>query len=73
MASAAITWVAGSEAGAQMRRLATVIEQASLNLADRNPTGASVVLTINDAPGGGAVASVLVSGGGLPTQPTYVV
>lgn len=74
MASAVITFTAGSEAGATMRKLAQIIQEASMNVPDRNSTGASVTLTINDTPSAGsAVASVLVAGGGLPTQTTFLV
>jgi hypothetical protein len=71
MATLAVTWTAGQEAGAQMRKLASVIEQAALNVGD-SVTGASVTLTFDNAPSTGHV-SVLVAGGGLATQTTYLV
>lgn len=71
MASAVITITAGNNAGATLRRLGQLIQQAALPLADTNPTGASVTLTVNDAPGGSNVASIVVAGAGLPTQTTY--
>lgn len=73
MASAAITiTTAQGNAGAILRQLACAIEKAAAPLSDLNPSGASVVCTISDAPATGN-ASVVVSGGGLPTQPTYIV
>lgn len=74
MASAVVTFAINTNAGARMRRLASVIEQAAAVLPDNNSTGASVTLTINDTPSSGnAVASVVVAGGGLATQTTYLV
>ena len=73
MASAVITIAAGGNAGAQLRRLGNIIQQAATPLGDVNATGASVTCTINDTPGSNGIASVLVAGGGLPTQTTYVV
>lgn len=72
MASAAITIAAGGNAGASLRALSKAIQKAASPLTDTNPTGASVVCTIADNPATG-VASVVVSGGGLPTQTTYIV
>lgn len=73
MASAVVTITAGGEAGAQLRKLGEIIQQAASALADRNSTGSSVTCTINDTPGGNAIASVVIAGGGLPTQTTYIV
>lgn len=72
MATLALTWTAGSQAGASLRELGNLIQKAATPLGDNNGSGASVVLTIDNAPSGG-VASVVVSGGGLPTQTTYIV
>jgi len=72
MATLAITIAAGGNAGAQLRTLGNLIQKAATPLGDTNPTGASVVLTIDNAPSGGT-ASVVVSGGGLATQTTYFV
>lgn len=72
MATLAITITAGGNAGAQLRMLGNLIQKAATPLGDTNGSGASVVLTIDNAPSGG-VASVIVSGGGLPTQTTYIV
>jgi hypothetical protein len=73
MASAVVTITAGGNAGAQLRVLAGLIEKAAAPLTDTNGSGASVTCTINDAPGGNGIASVVVAGGGLPTQTTYIV
>jgi hypothetical protein len=71
MATLAFTFTAGSEAGASIRALAATIEKAATSIPDRNSTGASVTLTLDNAPSTG-VASVLIAGGGLPTQTTYI-
>jgi hypothetical protein len=72
LASAAITFTAGSEGGAKLRALANAILRAAADVPDRNSSGASLVCTISDAPATGN-ASVVISGGGLPTQQTYIV
>lgn len=61
MATVTITMTAGSEAGALVRRLAKKLEQAAAVLPDRNSTGASVVLTIDNNPASG-IASVAITG-----------
>lgn len=71
MATLAVTWTAGQEAGGGMRALANAIEQAATTVGD-SVTGASVTLTFDNAPSTGHV-SVLVAGGGLATQTTYFV
>ena len=73
MASAVISIAAGGAGGSQLRRLAQIIDQAASAVPDVNSSGAAVTCTINDTPGGNGVASVLIAGGGLPTQVTYVV
>lgn len=70
MATLAVTIAAGGEAGAIIRRLATVLNQAAIDIPDRNPTGSSIVLTFDNAPSSGT-ASVQISGGNLGTGPTY--
>lgn len=52
---------AGNESGALIRRLAKKLDQAAASLPDRTSTGASVVLTIDNAPSTG-VASVAITG-----------
>lgn len=72
MATLAITFTAGMNAGAQLRELGNLIQKAATPLGDTNPTGASVTLTFNDSPSAG-VASFIIAGGGLATQPTYTI
>lgn len=62
MATLTITQTAGSEAGAILRRLANQIEKAAADVPDRVPTGASTVLTIDNAPATGT-ASVQITAG----------
>jgi hypothetical protein len=62
MASAVITIAVPGNAGATLRKLAQQINRAASVLPDVNTSGASVVCTINDTPGGGAIASVAVTG-----------
>jgi hypothetical protein len=71
MATLAFTFTAGNEAGASIRAIAATIEKAATSVADRNSSGASVTLTLDNAPSTGVV-SVLIAGGGLPTQTTYI-
>jgi hypothetical protein len=63
MASAAITIPQNANAGATLRRLAFQIQQAAAAMPDNVVGGSSTVLTINDTPGGNAIASVQVTGG----------
>lgn len=72
MATLAITIAAGGNAGAQLRELGHLIEKAATPLSDTNGSGASVTLTIDNAPSAGT-ASIVVAGGGLPTQTTYFI
>jgi hypothetical protein len=62
MATLAVTFTAGSETGALLRRLAKQIENAAAGVPDRVPTGASTVLTIDNAPATGN-ASVQITAG----------
>lgn len=62
MATVAITIAANANAGVVLRRLARQIEKCAAIVPDNNATGASVVLTINDAPSTG-VASVQLTAG----------
>lgn len=70
MASVTITIAAGGEAGAVFRRLAKQIEKAAANLPDRNPTGASTVLTIDNALGSHAGVSIT---GPIASSTTFLV
>ena len=62
MATLAITFTAGSNTGALLRRLAKQIEKAAIDVPDHVSTGASSVLTIDNAPSTG-VASVQLTAG----------
>lgn len=62
MASVTITLAAGSETGAVLRRLAKQIDKMAATVPDRVSTGASTVLTIDNAPSTG-VASVQLTAG----------
>lgn len=62
MATLAITLAINTNAGAVLRRLASQIEKAAADVPDLNSSGASVVLTIDNAPGAGT-ATVQVTGG----------
>lgn len=65
------TFTAGSEGGSSIRAIANAIEKASMAVADRNATGGSLTMVLDNAPSTG-VASVLIAGAGLPTQPTFL-
>lgn len=62
IATLAITIAAGGNAGGTLRKLAARIEQAAGDMPSVNSSGASVVLTIDNAPSVG-VATVQVTGG----------
>lgn len=63
MATLTITITAANgDAGQLLRRLAHQIEKAAAAVPDRVTTGASTVLTIDNAPSAG-VASVQITGG----------
>jgi hypothetical protein len=66
MATLALTFAAGSETGALIRRLAMQLEMVANALPDRIPTGASTVLTIDNSPAAGT-ASVQVTAGPYTT------
>lgn len=61
MASVTITVAAGGEAGAVFRAIANAIETAVVAVPDRNATGASTVLTIDNAVG--SVCGVQITAG----------
>lgn len=69
MATLALT-IPASRGGADLRRFANKIIEASDNVPDQVYTGAALTVTIDNAPATG-FASVTISGGGLPTQLTY--
>lgn len=72
IATVAITIAAGGEAGAFVRRFALALQQAALLLPDKNSSGASVVITVDNAPSTGT-ASVAIAGGGLASTQTVLV
>lgn len=62
MATLTITLAAGSNTGATLRKLAARIEQAANGIPDIVSSGASTVLTIDNAPSVG-VATVQITAG----------
>lgn len=62
MATLAITFTAGTETGALLRRLAKAIEIQAAAVPDKVGSGASTVLTIDNAPATGNVSVQLTSG-----------
>ena len=62
MATLAVTIAANANAGAVLRRLALQLQKAAAGIPDNASTGASTVLTIDNAPSGG-VASVQITAG----------
>lgn len=66
MATLTITLAKGSEAGATLRKLGQRIQECASALPDANPTGASTVLTIDNAPSG-ATVSVQITAGPITT------
>jgi hypothetical protein len=67
MATATISFAAGTEAGAGLRGLALAISQLAMAVPDRHPGGPPVTLAINDAPGGGAQCSITLGGPYVPS------
>jgi len=59
MATVSCTATAGGDFGAQCRKLAKAIEKVAATVPDKNSTGASSVLVINDAVG---FAKVTITG-----------
>jgi hypothetical protein len=62
MATLTFTIAVNGQAGSRIRRLAKAIEEAASVLPDNNSSGASVVLTLDNAPSTG-FASAQISGG----------
>jgi hypothetical protein len=71
MATFAITIAAGGNAGQTLRRLAFQIQQAAASVPDVVPTGASTVLTLDNAPAAGT-ASVQITAGPYPSALFFV-
>jgi hypothetical protein len=61
MATLAITFPINTEAGAKLRRLANQIEKTA-QIIGENPSGASTVLTFDNAPSNGVVSVQLTAG-----------
>lgn len=68
MATLTVTIAANANAGSVLRRLAFQLQQAASVLPDNVATGASTVLTIDNAPANG-VASVQITAGPI-TNPS---
>lgn len=62
MATLAVTFTAGSETGALIRKLADTLERMSGDIPDRVSSGASTVLTIDNAPATGTVSVQITAG-----------
>jgi hypothetical protein len=62
VATLSITVAAGGEFGASMRQFGLAIEKAVANVPDKNSTGASCVLTIDNAPTTGVVSVQVTAG-----------
>ena len=62
MATLAITFAAGTESGAAIRRLGFQLQQIASLLPDRQATGATTVLTFDNAPAGGDVSAQVTAG-----------
>jgi hypothetical protein len=71
MATLAITFTAGSNAGAQIRKLSQRLDELSYNVPDNASTGAATVVTVDNAPASGTV-SVQITGGPYPSS-LYIV
>lgn len=62
MATLAITVAAGANAGSILRRLAAQIENMSIAVPDQVSTGASTVITVDNAPGTGTCTVQITAG-----------
>lgn len=71
MSTLAITFSAGGNTGAQLRKLATQIENLSMGVPDVVPTGADTVLTIDNGPSAGT-ASVQITAGPYQSSKFYI-
>jgi hypothetical protein len=72
MASVTVTFTAGSNAGAQLRRMAKALEKAAGDVPDQVGSGASTVLTIDNAPSSGTVSFQLTAGPYTNASPIIV-
>lgn len=62
MATLTVTFAKGSNAGAQLRKLSQRINEMASQLPDLNPTGADVVLTVDNGPSTGTVGVQITAG-----------
>ena len=69
MSTLAVTVTSG-RGGADIRRFANKLIEASMNVPDQVSTGAALTVTFDNAPATGFVSAV-ISGAGLATQLTY--
>jgi hypothetical protein len=72
MATLTVTFTAGSNAGAQLRRLAKAIELQAAACPDQGGSGASTVLTVDNAPSSGTVSVQITAGPYATTAATLV-
>lgn len=63
MATVTVTWTAGKTAGTGLRGLASAINKLAADVPDCNATGASTVLTIDNATTSGELCSVQITAG----------
>lgn len=70
MATLTVTYPAGDNTGSSLRALAAAIEKMAAGVPDVVPTGASTVLTIDNAPATGRVSVALTAG---PYQASAVI
>ena len=62
MATVTVTFAAGSFAGAQLRQLSKAIQKLATNVPDQVGSGASTVLTVDNAPATGTVSVQITAG-----------
>ena len=72
MATLTLTFTAGTDTGALLRRAATQLQKMSNDIPDKTATGASTVVTIDNAPTNGNV-SFQVTAGPYTSTNLYVV
>jgi hypothetical protein len=73
VATLVVSFPAGSDTGALLRRLATVLQMASGNVNDKCATGATTTLTIDNAPTGGIVSIQLAQASGPNNSQLFIV
>lgn len=62
MATLAVTITANSNAGAVLRKLSQRLQEIAADIPDVSSTGASTVLTIDNAPSAGSVSVQITAG-----------